>query len=121
MAGLDADKAASFEEDAREEIQKTLKRTHEEDVIFLQGVRSATVHWVRALPVLSSCFRKFWETGVVAGNATDLHDLGEGGYGRVNPLFAISSAPTGKFAVHYGSDPLLAFHLASAFDDETCS
>ncbi|CAG8905060.1 unnamed protein product [Penicillium nalgiovense] len=121
MAGLDADKAASFEGDAREEIQKTLKRNHEEDVIFLRGVRSATVHWARAMPVLSSCFRKFWETGVVAGNATDLHDLGEGGYGRLNPLFALSSAPTGKFAVHYGSDPLLAFHLASAFDDETCS
>lgn len=121
MAGLDADKASSFEGEVRTAIQKTLKRHNQETGIFVHGMRSATVHWARAAPVLSSCFRKFWETGVVAGNATDMRDLGDCGYGRVNPLFAISSAPSGRFAVHYGTDPLLGFHLASAFDDESSS
>ncbi|KAJ5559394.1 hypothetical protein N7513_001793 [Penicillium frequentans] len=121
MAGLSADKASSFEGEVRTAIQKTLKRHNQETGIFVHGMRSATVHWARAAPVLSSCFRKFWETGVVAGNATDMKDLGDCGYGRVNPLFAISSAPSGEFAVHYGTDPLLGFHLASAFDDESSS
>lgn len=42
-------------------------------------------------------------------------NLGAKGRGLVNPMFAISSAPSGKFAVHYGSEPLLGFHLAEAF------
>lgn len=92
------------------------RETHGENVLFSNVIRSATVHWALAMPILSSYFRKFWETGVVAGNTTDFQNL-EGGSGRVNPLFAVSSAPTGKFAVHYGTDPLLGFHLASAFDD----
>ncbi|KAJ6003538.1 hypothetical protein N7522_006230 [Penicillium canescens] len=121
MAGLNAAEAASIEGKTRDAIRMTLEENHSENAIFLNGIRSATVHWARAMTVLSSCFRKFWETGVVAGNVTDISNLGEGGYGRVNPLFAISSAPTGRFAVHYGTNPLLGFHLSSAFDDETCS
>ncbi|KAJ5751507.1 uncharacterized protein N7511_008472 [Penicillium nucicola] len=62
---------------------------------------------------LKTVFRRLW--------SSDISNLGEGGYGRLNPLFAISSAPTGRFAAHYGSNPLLGFHLSSAFDDETCS
>lgn len=121
VAGLNAAEAASFEENTRDAIRTTLQENHPEDAIFPNGIRSTIVHWARAVDVLSSCFRKFWETGVVAGNATDIFDLGEGGCGRVNPLFAISSAPTGRFAVHYGTNPLLGFHLSSAFEDEACS
>lgn len=73
------------------------------------------------MPVLSYRFRKIWETGVVAGIEIDVQNLEVDGHGFVNPLFALSSAPNGTFAVHYGTDLLLGFHLASAFDDETCS
>lgn len=120
MAGSNATEAASFECKTRDAIKMMLQDNHLENAIFPNGIRSATVYWARAMSVLSSCFRKFWETGVVAGNLADILDLGEGGHGRVNPLFAISSAPTGRFAVHYGTNPLLGFHLSSAFDDEAC-
>ncbi|KFZ01862.1 hypothetical protein V501_09758 [Pseudogymnoascus sp. VKM F-4519 (FW-2642)] len=36
-------------------------------------------------------------------------------------MFAISSSSTEDFAVHYGSEPLLGFHLATAFDGEISS
>jgi hypothetical protein len=65
-----------------------------------------------------SCFHKYWETGVAAGNSDDKRDLRRCAGGRPNPLMAISSAPNREFAVHYGSDPLSGFHLASAFDNE---
>ncbi|KAI9702118.1 MAG: hypothetical protein M1836_001462 [Candelina mexicana] len=55
--------------------------------------------------------------GVVGGNMADLQALGDS-KGHVNPTFAISSAPTGKFAVHYGTDPLLGFNVSDAFDGQ---
>ncbi len=39
--------------------------------------------------------------------------------GFANPLFRLSSAPLANFAVHYGSGPLLGYHLADVFDDTT--
>ncbi|EED11905.1 conserved hypothetical protein [Talaromyces stipitatus ATCC 10500] len=121
MANLSARQRNSFEEKTREAIKSTYMKNIGDNVLTTHGLRSAAVHWARAMPVLSSCFQKFWETGVVAGNTIDVQNLEVDGRGRVNPLFALSSAPNGKFAVHYGTDPLLGFHLASAFDDETCS
>jgi hypothetical protein len=66
----------------------------------LTSLRSAGVHWARAMPVISYCYRKIWETGVVAGIEIDVQNLEVDGHGRVNPLFALSSAPNGTFSVH---------------------
>ncbi|KAK2757661.1 hypothetical protein FQN54_004630 [Arachnomyces sp. PD_36] len=87
--------------------------------LYLDAFRSGGVHFGRALPVLAACLQAYWETGVVGGNADDRADLGLGGHGRVNPLFAVSSAVDGAFSVHPDSDPLLGFHLATCFDDES--
>ncbi|PQE33060.1 MYND finger protein [Rutstroemia sp. NJR-2017a WRK4] len=87
--------------------------------VMMHGVRSTGPHWISAVKVLSSCFQKYWKTGVVAGNSHDKEDLKRCTGGRANPLMAISSATYGEFAVHYGSDPLLGFHLAGAFDNES--
>lgn len=65
---------------------------------------------------MSGTLKRYWKTGVVGANRQDVLALSNNGEGRVNPMFAVSSAPTGRFAVHYGSDPLLGFHLAEAFD-----
>ena len=82
------------------------------------GVRSAGPFWHRALGPMSHAFKQYWKTGVVAGNGPDLKSLGIAG-GHVNPMFAVSSAPTGGFAVHYGTDPLLGFPLQKAFEQVT--
>ncbi|TIA45510.1 hypothetical protein D6C79_05640 [Aureobasidium pullulans] len=80
------------------------------------GVRSAGAHGLWATPQLNDAFHAFWRTGVVAGNRKDVSALSQDGGGRVNPLMAISPVPSSKFNVHYGSDPLLGFHLAEHFD-----
>jgi hypothetical protein len=82
----------------------------------LHGMRSAGAHITNALETMSSAFEGYWKTGVTGGNEEDERSLGNLGKGRLNPMFAISSAPAGGYAVHYGSDPLLGFHLAEAFD-----
>lgn len=84
----------------------------------LHGVRSAGVYWANSISTMSATFKRYWKTGVAGGNRQDVLALSSNGKGRVNPMFAISSAPAGGFAVHYGSDPLLGFHLAEALDKD---
>ncbi|KAI4850540.1 hypothetical protein E4T44_02685 [Aureobasidium sp. EXF-8845] len=85
--------------------------------IMVHGVRSAGAHGVLATSAFNETFHSYWNTGVVAGNDQDVATLGHDG-GRVNPLMAVSSF--GSFNVHYGTEPLLGFHLAEVFDiDQT--
>ena len=83
----------------------------------LTGLRSAGPMWGEAMDIISHVYRSFWQTGVAGGNLEDLTALGHNNRGFVNPMFAVSSAPAGDFAVHYGTEPLLGFHLAEAFVD----
>ncbi|KAL8773673.1 MAG: hypothetical protein Q9209_001439 [Squamulea sp. 1 TL-2023] len=82
---------------------------------FLHGLRSAGPLWIAGLELSSHMYRRYWETGVAGG---DCKSLGEKGH--ANPMFAVSSAPSGEFAVHYGSEPLLGFHLAETFRKLHC-
>lgn len=90
--------------------------------LWIQGERSFTkfhsagAHIINGLETMSSAFEGYWKTGVADGNKKDLSSLGNHDKCLVNPMFAVSSAPIGGFAVRYGSDPLLGFHLAEAFD-----
>ena len=85
---------------------------------MIHGVRAAGPFWTDAIETMSDAYRAYWKTGVVGGNASDLSDLGNGGQGLVNPMFAVSSAHSGDYAVHYGTEPLLGYHLAQAFSDK---
>jgi hypothetical protein len=51
----------------------------------------------------------------VAGNATDLSQLNGKSKGCVNPMSVVSSVSK-SFVIHFATDPLSGFHLASAFD-----
>lgn len=82
---------------------------------ILTGVRAAGSLWFHASAAMGHTFRQYWKTGVAGGNSQDLSRLGN--IGTVNPMFAASSSATGKFAVHYGTEPLLGFHLAEAFQE----
>jgi hypothetical protein len=114
---LNIDARKHFEASVQREIKKTHDGMHANS-LNIQGLRSVGPNWTGAAEIMSSCFSRYWETGVVAGNLEDLQELESSRGGRVNPLFAISSSSTKDFAVHYGSDPLLGFHLATAFDGE---
>jgi hypothetical protein len=76
---------------------------------------SAGPHWERGLNTANEALRRYWRTGVVAGNTTDIEQLGLENRGRVNPMFIVSSVSE-RFVVHFATDPLSGFHIASAFD-----
>lgn len=50
--------------------------------------------------------KEFWSTGVTVGISTQNNH-----YPHLNPTFVYSAAGT-KFNVHYGTDPMVSFHLA---------
>ncbi|KAK5017119.1 hypothetical protein LTR16_002140 [Cryomyces antarcticus] len=106
----------NLERRGREGFAKIYK-TKVQGMTTMHGARSAGAHALAAIETTSEAFRQYWKTGVVGGNREDLLALGKGGTGRVNPMFAISSASNRDFALHYGSDPLLSFHLAPAFHE----
>lgn len=106
----------NFEKRGRNAISKIYDTRVQDRGLVLSGLRSAGPHATRSASAMSMAFRKYWATGVVGGNKDDVEGLEPGGRGRINPLFAISSASNGDFAVHYGTDPLQGFHLAQAFD-----
>ena len=83
---------------------------------FATGIRSAGPLWCNAIGTIAFVYREFWKTGVVAGNSDDLSRLN--GKGEVNPMFAVSSAASRDFAVHYGTEPLMGFHLPEAFHEK---
>ena len=80
------------------------------------GIRSSGPLWCNAIETIGFLYREFWKTGVTAGNSHDISRLN--GKGEVNPMFAVSSAASRDFAVHYGTEPLLGFHLPEAFQEE---
>ena len=85
------------------------------NMLIYNGVRSAGPFWFNATETTAYVYQQFWKTGVVAGNNDDLSQLN--GKGEVNPMFAVSSAASRGFAVHYGAEPLLGFHLPEAFKE----
>lgn len=109
----------SIEQRTRAAISETFqKKVGRSGVKILQGIRSAGAHFTNAIETMSSAFEGYWMSGVTGGNKEDKISLGKNFKGCINPMFMISSAPNSEFAVHYGSDPLLGFHLAEAFDSK---
>ena len=104
-----------FETRARSVIGKQSQKDSGSN--YVHGVRAAGPNWMDAVSTMAHAYREYWKTGVVGGNAEDIADLGNDGLGLVNPMFAVSSAPTGVYAVHYGTEPLLGFHVAEAFSN----
>lgn len=98
---------------ARTAIAKRSKEIGSMGVIT--GIRSAGPLWFHATETMGYVYREFWKTGVVAGNNEDLSRLN--GKGEVNPMFAVSSAASRDFAVHYGTEPLLGFHFPEVFQE----
>ncbi|CZR55693.1 uncharacterized protein PAC_05581 [Phialocephala subalpina] len=74
-------------------------------------------HWVRGIEIMNKGLRGYWLKGVVGGNSSDLTALGPDKKGVINPLFTISGI-SNEFIVHFTSDPIATFHLASVFDGD---
>ena len=73
--------------------------------------RSAGPYFQRSAEPASQVFKHFWKTGITSLNPRDVAAAT-----LVNPTFAYSLTGEG-FALHYGTTPILPFHLAPAFLD----
>ncbi|KAI3318107.1 hypothetical protein HD806DRAFT_324747 [Xylariaceae sp. AK1471] len=73
------------------------------DNTVLTGIRSAAPLAVLAAQHLPSTYQHFWEQGTFLTHSSPV----------VNPLFSESLSE--NVALHYGTDPTLGFHLATAF------
>ena len=62
-----------------------------------------------------SQFKRFWESGVTDDGIHDMKSAKD-----ANPTFAFSMWGN-KVAVHYGTDPILGFHLAETFASSGCT
>lgn len=98
----------------RQTIKSMYDRYATAEDIMLNGTRSAGAHGILASLLVTDAYHEYWKTGVVAGNDQDISALVRENGGRANPLIFVSSS--GAFNMHYGSDPLLGFHLAEALD-----
>ncbi|KAL1663362.1 hypothetical protein GGF50DRAFT_89416 [Schizophyllum commune] len=70
--------------------------------------RSAGPLWMNLMKgnMADAHFKHYWNNGVVAGSPTASAEF-------VNPTFFYTAFGSG-FSLHYGSDPILGFHLAGA-------
>ena len=113
--------AATEEEDhvrarnarARSAIEKRSRELEKSGIV--NSARAAGPLLATALEVMADTCKNFWISGVAGSNPEDLAHLERNEGGFFNPLFAVSSAPSQDFAVHYGADPLANFHIAEAF------
>ena len=93
---------------SRIQIAKDLQAQNFGHCFNLTGFRSAAPISALALEDLPSSFQEFWKHGVTAKDQLSLSRST-----LPNPMFAGSSEDT--FTLHYGTDPLLGFHLATAY------
>ena len=105
-----------FQTKFQAQIQR-LHDTHTKGRHVYTGFRAASPKHFQSLDTMASIFQQYWTTGVIGGNQGDVAELKSSG-SVVNPLLAVSSAPIGDFAVHYGTDPAMSFHLAEVFDSD---
>ncbi|KAK0889263.1 hypothetical protein LTR91_026072 [Friedmanniomyces endolithicus] len=78
----------------QEESRKLFsQRGFDGEGIFLHGGRCAGIHALSSecSKALSDAFRGYWQTGVVAGNQSDVSALEQEHGGFANPLFKLSS------------------------------
>ena len=110
----EGNQAKDYEARKRSEIKK-LWETRTKGMGVIGAFRAASPRCVESFDTIVAAFQGYWRTGVIGGNEADVKDLNSMG-SAVNPMLSVSSAPDGKFAAHYGTDPLMSFHIAEIFD-----
>ena len=76
---------------------------------IVTAIRAAGPLWHEAYELGAEHFRHYWKTGITSN---DKEQVAAATF--LNPTFAYSMLGRG-FNLHYGTDPILAFHLAETF------
>ncbi|KAF9782514.1 hypothetical protein BJ322DRAFT_225106 [Thelephora terrestris] len=96
------------------QVKLTVKETLRKytDPVHLGTMRSAGYYWLNAFKIMPPSFTHFWKTGTTF---TDRQEIENAKF--LNPTFLFSAHDEG-FAIDQESDPMAAFHLATAFKDK---
>ena len=73
----------------------------------MTGLRSAAPIYTAAMSELPDLHARYWKHGTLKSSPKDISQAC-----NLNPLFAVPSVDQ---VLHYGTDPLLGFHLATAY------
>ncbi|KAF2459887.1 hypothetical protein BDY21DRAFT_407720 [Lineolata rhizophorae] len=106
----DPDERKRYDERLNTAVQTALQIKKErmgKNITLLTGVRSAAPGGVHCLQDLSNLYNDYWAHGI-----TDRDPKARAEAKYPNPMFFAQDTHT--LTLHYGADPLLGFHLASA-------
>ena len=109
-ADLSEGKKASYDKRFKSTIQNAedARKALLGQGLVLTGLRSAAPLSIQSMEDLPGLFQSFWNHGTTNGDGESLSKSKQS-----NPMFA--SLVTDTFTLHYGTDPLLGFHLATAY------
>ncbi|PFH50430.1 hypothetical protein AMATHDRAFT_47924 [Amanita thiersii Skay4041] len=96
------------EESLRDHFRTNNRWDEDRSGINLTSVRAAGPLWMDLMSHGAEHFAHYWKTGVTFNDPAEVAKTS-----LTNPTFAYSSMGRG-FALHYGSDPILSFHIARA-------
>ena len=106
---------AALNEKFRDAARKIVEEKIGSDFV-LNSLRASGAHIFDDIEVMRLTLINYLRTGVAGGNTADQLRLHGALEGCANPMFAHSAAPKGIYAVHWGCEPLVGFHLAEVFD-----
>lgn len=109
-SGLTEDEKTDYGKLFNLDVQKALKKKEASlgSGVVLTGFRSAAPVGIRAMDDLPELHQHFWDHGITDKDSSVLSEAK-----HPNPMFA--SVVTDAFTLHYGTDPLFGFHLATAY------
>lgn len=96
---------ASEQLSTRARFAREMKQERKYDEVDT-SIRTSGPWFVDMMLVGSKHFRNYWDTGVTSISTSSEKAT------YVNPTFGFTSVGGERFLVHYGSDPILDFHLA---------
>ncbi|KIN92918.1 hypothetical protein M404DRAFT_91962, partial [Pisolithus tinctorius Marx 270] len=106
-ANFNVEQARHFKERFQDGIKRVRKPMEGREVIA--SIRSAGPLAPVAMSAVAEQFKRFWATGVTDDGMRNVKPAN-----RVNPTFGFSTTSGEEFSLHYGTDPLLGFHLAES-------
>ena len=88
------------------------QETFDDDKSTVTGLRAFGATFIAGLNIATEPFTSFWTTGIVGQKGSKIPR----GY-FTNPLFVYSAVGNDQCSIHFGTNPILAFHCASALAD----
>lgn len=110
ISDLSKDQRENYVKRYKSSIERSLELKHQffGDGLIMSGFRSASPVSMESLKDFPTLHKWYWDHGITDDDPENLAKATQ-----PNPMFA--SRPTDSSSVHYGTDPIFGFHLATAY------